>query len=70
MPQPIFVKLGMYIMAPERTYINLSHQSICLYVYSSIVARQRLGENIIMAPNTHATIQELLDASFSMQTVS
>jgi hypothetical protein len=34
--EPIFMKLGMYIMAPElisTTYfINPSHQSVCLYV--------------------------------------
>jgi hypothetical protein len=47
MPEPIFMKLGMYIMALEplsMTYfINFSHQSVCLYVY---VARQRFGKNV------------------------
>jgi hypothetical protein len=37
MPEPIFMKLGMYIMAPEPIssayFINPSHQSVCLYVY-------------------------------------
>jgi hypothetical protein len=33
---------------------------------SLIVARQRLGRNVIAATNAHATIEELLDASFSM----
>jgi hypothetical protein len=37
MPEPIFMKLGMYIVAPEpitTAYsINPSHQSVCLYVY-------------------------------------
>jgi hypothetical protein len=36
-------------------------------MYPSIVARQWLGKNIIAAMNTHATIEELLDALFSMQ---
>jgi hypothetical protein len=31
-----------------------------------IVARQRLGKNVTAVTNTHATIEELLDASFSM----
>jgi hypothetical protein len=35
-----------------------------------IVVRQRLGKNITAVTNTHATIEELLDASFSMWPVS
>jgi hypothetical protein len=31
-----------------------------------IVARQRLGRNVTLVTNTRATIEELLDASFSM----
>jgi hypothetical protein len=31
-----------------------------------IVARQRLGRNVTAVTNTHAIIEELLDASFSM----
>jgi hypothetical protein len=37
---------------------------------SCIVARQRLGRNVTAVTNTHATIEELLDASFSMWPVS
>jgi hypothetical protein len=37
MPEPIFIKLGMYIMAskPISTvyFINLSLRTVCLYVY-------------------------------------
>jgi hypothetical protein len=33
---------------------------------SPIVARQRLGRNVTAVTNTHTTIEELLDASFSM----
>jgi hypothetical protein len=54
-------------------FINASHQSLCLYVsvyVSSIVARQRLGKKVIAATNTHATIEELLDVSFSIWSVS
>jgi hypothetical protein len=35
-----------------------------------IVARQRLGINVTAVTNTHAMIEELLDASFSMWPVS
>jgi hypothetical protein len=35
-----------------------------------IVARQRLGRNVTAVTNAHATIEELLDASFSMWPVS
>jgi hypothetical protein len=34
------------------------------------VARQRLGKNVTAATNTHTTIEELLDVSFSMRPVS
>jgi hypothetical protein len=82
-PQPIFMKLGMYVMAPEPIpmayFINPSHQSVCLYAYppiiagqglvknSPIVTRQRLGKHVPAAINTHAKIEELLDTSFSMR---
>jgi hypothetical protein len=34
------------------------------------VARQRLGRNVTAVTNIHATIEELLDASFSIWPVS
>jgi hypothetical protein len=40
MLEPIFMKLGMYITAPEPIstayFINPSHHSVCLYVYPSV----------------------------------
>jgi hypothetical protein len=49
MPEPVFTKFGTYITAPEpistASLKNPSHQSVCLYVYPCIVARQRLGKN-------------------------
>jgi hypothetical protein len=36
---------------------------------SPIVARQRLGRNVTAVTNTYATIEKLLDASFSMLSV-
>jgi hypothetical protein len=68
------MKLGMQIMAPESistAYImNPSHQSVCLCVYTPIVARQRLGKIVTEATNTHATIEELLGESFFMRSVT
>jgi hypothetical protein len=68
------MKIDMYIMTLESIsklhIINTSHLYVCLYVYSLIVARQRLGRNMMAAKNTHATIQKMLDASFSTSSVS
>jgi hypothetical protein len=73
-PEPIFMKLSIYIMAPNPIsmayFINSSHQSVRLYVYPPIVARQRLGKNVTAATNTYGTIKKLLDESFSMMSVS
>jgi hypothetical protein len=67
------MKLGTYIMAPEpistACFINTSNQSVCIYIYK-YVDRQRLGKNVTAATSTHATIEELLDALISMQSVS
>jgi hypothetical protein len=64
----------VYIMAPEPItaayFIKLFHHSLCLYAYPFTVVRQRLGKNVIAATNTHATIEEFLNASLSMQSVS
>jgi hypothetical protein len=68
MPEPIFMKLGMFILATapiSSAYFISPYDSVYLYVYHFIV-RQRLGKNITAATNTHATVEELLDASFSM----
>jgi hypothetical protein len=65
MVQPIFMKLGMYIMTRDpisvACFINPSSQPVCLYVYPLIVARQRLGKDVTAATNTDATIASLLD---------
>jgi hypothetical protein len=71
MPEPVFVKIDVYIMASEPIstayFINPSHQSVCI---SPIVARQQLVKNFTAATNTHATTEELLVASFSKLIVS
>jgi hypothetical protein len=74
MAESIFMKLGMYIMAPvpisTAYFINPSHQFVCLYVYPTLIARQRLGKSVTAATNTQATVEELLDALFSVRSVS
>jgi hypothetical protein len=64
----------MHILAPEPIskayFINPSHHFMCLYLYPSIVARQRLGKNETPTTTTDETIEEFLDESFSMRSVS
>jgi hypothetical protein len=50
-------------------FINPSHQSVCLYVYPLIVAKQRLGIHVHKDMNTHSK-EELLHASFPVWSVS
>jgi hypothetical protein len=73
MVEPVFMKLGMYIMAHESIsatyFINPSHQSVCLYVYPPTVSGHWFRINVTSATNSHATI-ELLGTSFSMLSVS
>jgi hypothetical protein len=70
MPKLTYMKLGMYIMAPESIatayFINLSHQ----IMYPPVIARQRLGKNFTAAMNTHTEIEEFLDWSCYMSSVS
>jgi hypothetical protein len=39
-------------------------------VYLNIIAKQRLGKKFTAASNTQATIEEFLEAAFSMQSMS
>jgi hypothetical protein len=53
--------------------IKKSLPSVCVSVcvsLATIVARQRLSRNVTAVTNAHATIEELLDTSFSMRSVS
>jgi hypothetical protein len=75
-----------YIMTPELILlaylINSSQQSSCLCLYPPVVARQQLGKNpshvaikplgknITAATNIHVTIEEWLDASFTVRSMS
>jgi hypothetical protein len=51
-------------------FINPSYHSVCLFAYRLIFARQQLGKNLTAAKNTHKTVDDLLDAWFSMRSVS
>lgn len=69
MPDPIFMKFGVYVMEPEpisaEYFTSPAHKSLCLYLYPTLVARQMLDKNITVAKNTYVAIEELLDWSFS-----
>jgi hypothetical protein len=56
MPEPVFMKLGTHIMAPEpipAAYImKPSSQSVCRYLQPTIVSRQRFSKNVTAATNT------------------
>jgi hypothetical protein len=66
-------ELGSYITTPEPIsaayYTYPSHKPVSVCV-PYIVARQRLGKNVTMVTNTHATIEELLNVSFSMRYIA
>jgi hypothetical protein len=51
-------------------FINPFHQSVLIYVNPPIVTRQYLSKNVTTAMNTHATTEELLEASLSVQSAS
>jgi hypothetical protein len=52
MAEPIFMRLGMHIMAPDSIstvyFIWPSNQSVCLYVYLPIVARQHWPRGLML----------------------
>jgi hypothetical protein len=60
MPEQIFIKFGMYIMAPEPIstayFVNPSHHSICIYMYHIFVPRQRLVKKVTVAKNIHTSL--------------
>jgi hypothetical protein len=50
-PEPIFMNLGAYNLTPM-PISTPAHQSVCLYVYPPLVARQRLGKDVWASTNT------------------
>jgi hypothetical protein len=51
-------------------FINLSHHSVCLYVYTRVPLLGNGSVDTFLWQQTHATIQELLEASFSVESGS
>jgi hypothetical protein len=70
MPEPIFMKVMVSEPISTAYFLNRPRQSVCLYVYPPIFARQQLGENVTETMNTHGRVEEPLNASFSVQPVS
>jgi hypothetical protein len=64
------MKLGMYPYESTWAHLNgVLHKSLkSEWVYISVIPLSLVGKNVTVAMNTHAT--ELLDASFSMRSVS
>jgi hypothetical protein len=61
LPEPVFMKCGMYIMAFEpispACSVNLSHQSVCLWCIPPFVDSQRLGKHFLVAKNASKNIR-------------
>jgi hypothetical protein len=62
--------LGTGLLKIRKEAYETTWLSECMYMYTLIVARQRLGKHFPRAMNTLVTMEELLDASFSMGSVS
>jgi hypothetical protein len=64
----------MYIMAHEpisaADFMNSFHPSVCLYLGPLNFVTQRLSKIVTAATNTHPTIEELLDESSLIRSVS
>jgi hypothetical protein len=50
--------------------LHKSFPSVCVCMCPTIVARQGLSKSVTAAMNTHATIEKLLEVSFSVRSVS
>jgi hypothetical protein len=74
MPEQIFLKLDMYIMAPEPIstayFINPSRQSVCMYVYPRVSLLGNGSIDTFQWQRIQATVGGLLEASFSIRSVS
>jgi hypothetical protein len=75
MAAPIITKLGMYVLYHGTSeHLNgIRHKSLLTAFVSMcapIVPRQQLGKIVTSATNTHATIEELMDALFYMRFMS
>jgi hypothetical protein len=69
MPEPIFMKLGMYIILPNPIwtayFINPFHQCVCVSVFLSPLSLLCNGSlNTFLRQRIHAPIEDKLDAFF------
>jgi hypothetical protein len=73
MPEPVFMKLSMYIMAAEPIltayFIDPFHQSVCLYVYPRLLLLGSGSVDTFPWQRIHTPIEELLEASFYLRCV-
>jgi hypothetical protein len=70
MAEPIFMNVFRGTKAHLNGVLHKSLPSGSVYVFLPVVAMQRLRKNVTTATNTHATVEELLDESFSMASMS
>jgi hypothetical protein len=65
MPERIFIKFGVYIIEPEPISTDVLHKSLPSARVPIFFARKRLGKRV-----PAATIEELLETSFSVRSKS
>jgi hypothetical protein len=70
MPEPVFIKLGMYSIMATESIIHPSNLSMYPYVNPFTTARQWLNVNVAAATNTHGKVEELLEESFPAPAVT
>jgi hypothetical protein len=67
-PEPIYIKLDMYTRPPESTskayFINPSHQSVCLHVYSRVSFLGNGSVDTFPRQRIHTKLEVVLEASF------
>jgi hypothetical protein len=61
---------GLLLICSLLSSRRLSSLCANVSVYPPIIARQRLGKNVTVATNTHTKIEELLDVSLYMWSIS
>jgi hypothetical protein len=73
MPEPVFMKLGMYIMGIEpistAQFINPSHQPVFMYVYSRVSLLGNGSVGTFPWQRIYGTTEELLEVTFCIPSV-
>jgi hypothetical protein len=72
--EPIFMTLGMYVMAAETIsavhFVQLSYQSVRLHVYRLLSLLDNGSVNSFLLQRVYAATEELLDELFSASSLS